>query len=265
MKVALCLSGQPRLYKEAYPYIKHYLINRYKIKDIFCHFWWDPQTNEQGQLAGWSNSYYEENNSNENILQNLINLYNPRKIGFDPPKQTTTLPPSQLSELSNYYIDNPELSFYDYDPEYQSWAKNHLSSILESQYKTLQYKNEYEEIYGEKYDLIIRTRYDIGFKQELPTLDQIQSKLIQSEKNYFRIWTDFWMYSSKIHDKIVGGMWEDFDRLFGFINSPFYINPYPWIKLKASPEYIHWARLMELDLMPNYDNPLNVKFFILRK
>lgn len=269
MKVALCLSGQPRFYKTAYPYIKHYLIDEYNIEDIFCHFWWDPETNDQGQLASWNYSYYGGKTdfiTEENILQELINLYNPTKIGYDKPKITTQVPIEKLDELKEYYCNNQHLTFQEYDPDYQEWAYNHLNSIIESQYKVLEYKLEYEKLNKRKYDWIVRARYDTGFENQFPSLKSIKEKIIQNPNNYYRDWTDLWMYTSKVHDKVVGGMWQDFDRLFGYINSPSFIdiNPYKWVGLKASPEYLHWARLIELGLFPFYDNILNTQLFIVR-
>jgi len=269
MKVALCFSGQPRFYKSAYPYIKHYLIDRYNIKDIFAHFWWDPETNDQGQLASWNLPYYNYKKdflNEENLLQELINLYSPKKIGYDKPKVTTTTPLEILDDQKEYYIQNDHLTFQEYSPEYQEWAYNHLKSIIESQYKVLQYKKEYENYYKEEYDLVIRARYDVGFEFEFPSITEVQDKLNLNSKNYYRDWTDLWMFSSKVHNDFVEGMWKDFDRLFGVINSPSFIdiNPYKWVKLKASPEYLYWARLIELNLFPEFDNILKTNLYILR-
>lgn len=38
MKVALCLSGQPRGLNKAYDYVKRNLLDRYSV-DVFCHTW----------------------------------------------------------------------------------------------------------------------------------------------------------------------------------------------------------------------------------
>lgn len=269
MKIALCLSGQPRFYKEAYYHIKTNLIDRYNIKDIFCHFWWDPQTNYQGELASWSSYLYGHKKSFEqedNILQNLIDLYDPIKISYDKPSKTTDLSSKELDKLRADLDEN--LPFDQYPTKYKNWAYNHLKSIIESQYKTLQHKLEYEKSLDTKYDLVIKTRYDIRFEQEkFPTINEIKSLLAKNSNNYYRDWDNFWMYSSKLHDSIIGGMWQDFERLFGFITSSSFlsINPYKFISLKASPEHLHWARLMELGLFPKFDNELETKHIIIRK
>ena len=38
MKIALCLSGQPRCVKEGYEYYKKNLLDHYDV-DVFCHVW----------------------------------------------------------------------------------------------------------------------------------------------------------------------------------------------------------------------------------
>lgn len=48
MKVALCLSGQPRSVKECYDYIANNLINPNSIEDIFIHLWWRPEFETTG-------------------------------------------------------------------------------------------------------------------------------------------------------------------------------------------------------------------------
>lgn len=269
MKIALCLSGQPRFYKEAYYHIKTNLIDRYNIKDIFCHFWWDPQTNNQGELASWSSHLYDYKKGFEkenNILDNLIDLYNPIRISYDLPPKTTNLTSNELDKLrGDLDINQP---FENYPIEYQKWAYNHLKSIIESQYKTLRHKLDHEKLLGTKYDLVVKTRYDIRFEQDkFPTINEIKSLLAKNPSNYYRDWDNFWMYHSKLHDSIIGGMWQDFERLFGFITSPSFINinPYKFISLKASPEHLHWARLMELGLFPKFDNELETKHIIIRK
>jgi hypothetical protein len=62
-------------------------------------------------------------------------------------------------------------------------------------------------------------------------------------------------------------MWQDFERLFGFITSPSFlnVNPYKFISLKSSPEHLYWARLIELGLFPKFDNELETKHIVIRK
>ena len=38
LKIALCLSGQPRCVKEGYEYYKKNLLDHYDV-DVFCHVW----------------------------------------------------------------------------------------------------------------------------------------------------------------------------------------------------------------------------------
>ncbi len=45
MKIALCLSGQPRCVKQGYEYHKKNLLDHYDV-DVFCHVWEAPGIEE---------------------------------------------------------------------------------------------------------------------------------------------------------------------------------------------------------------------------
>lgn len=270
MKVALCLSGQPRFYQSGYKQIKTYLIDRYNIKDIFCHFWWDPKTNDQGGLASWNIERYGSKSyiNNNNILKDLNKLYSPKIINYNFPKSNTGISLENLVKYKTEYITKHEkgevFEFKDYAPEYQTWAYNHLKSIFESIYLTKCYKKSYEDSLNQKYDLIIKTRYDIGFRkgENFPSIETIKSLLNQDLRNYYRDWDNLWIYDNKVYDLVIDKIWNDFDNLFNYITSPYFINPYPFVRLKASPEHMYWASLMQLGFFDRFDNISYTEHFI---
>jgi hypothetical protein len=273
MKVALCLSGQPRFYEAGFKEIKTHLIERYNIEDVFCHFWWNPETQDQGNLASWNYVYYGHSKpylTTNNILKDLNKFYSPKKIINDYPKLNIDVSLQKLNDYKEEYVARHEsgevLYFKDYAPEYKIWAYNHLKSMFESIYLVNQYKKNYENSINQKYDLVIRTRYDIAFQKpdQFPSLEEIMTKVKLNARNYYRDWTDLWVYSSQVHNLVVDGIWHNFDRLFNYITSPHFVNPYPWVRLQASAEHMYWARLMELGLYPQYDNELKTEFGIFR-
>jgi hypothetical protein len=62
MKIALCLSGQPRSYKKAYEFVKANLLDRYSV-DVFLHTWENPVYNPN----------------------DVIDLYKPVEYMIEPP------------------------------------------------------------------------------------------------------------------------------------------------------------------------------------
>jgi hypothetical protein len=201
MEVALCLSGQPRSFELSYKYLKHFIIDEYNIKDVFCHFWWNPENNSQGSLASWSATRIKDNQytSKGNILDILSNYYFPKKISFNHPNINLPLSKEKLEEYRSLYQHEKNLPWSEYDEEYKIYAYNHLKSIIESQYKVNQLKIEYEQQRGKKYDLVVRTRYDFALRHNhnnkwegrwgnMPSINQIQNKLQEDSRYFFSEW-----------------------------------------------------------------------------
>ena len=264
MEVALCLSGQPRLFKRGYKYIKNFLIDEYNIKDVFCHFWWNPQQNTQGTLAiypgnymrypgiGYDNQYKAEGN----ILKELKTLYNPIHIEYDNPPQNIYLTHEQI-KLFITQVTNKEPNWNNYPDGYKKYLYNHLKSMIDSQFQSSHFKRVYEQNRGKKYDLVVRTRYDFALNTKIerkwkgkfgniPSLEEIQNKLNEDSKHFFTEWDNLWIYSSELHDKMMEGMWWNFDKLFNFIVSQDESNPFKDSTWKAIPEHFQGAQAREI-------------------
>lgn len=145
MKVALCLSGQPRFYNSAsYDSIKKEILDVYH-PDVFIHMWF--KKNYEYNCAPWSGL------TNVTIpntaVDEIIKLYNPKKIKVDEPKEFTE---------------------FVYDDGYLS--KN-IPSMLYSLKQSFYLKEEYQAEKNIKYDWIIRARFDtiISDLPDLITLD----------------------------------------------------------------------------------------------
>jgi len=129
MKIAICISGQPRNFKQSYMSLKKYFLDKYDC-DIYFHSWKTP-TFESTNFGGGNHQYYlEEEDYNE-----LIELYQPKKYILEHPI---------VFDASGYKC-----------PIWRQPLNNTLSMFY-SIYKSFQL------IEGE-YDYVIRTRFDIDY------------------------------------------------------------------------------------------------------
>lgn len=141
MKIALCISGQPRGLENNIPNTLRGLIDPSGITDIFVHAWFDEsfvgkpfqsaQPGQNGNLGVW-------HKDTESLLKGL----SPKKMLIEKPRDF-----SEFSHLE----DLP------------SAIQTHLASNIYSVYTANQLKCEYEEEHGFKYDVVIRTRIDCKY------------------------------------------------------------------------------------------------------
>ena len=129
MKIALCLSGQPRAFKEGFKYHKLNLLDHYDV-DVFCHVW------------------------NDANIQELINLYNPKLSLVEPSPNVdlskyTRVPPPQ----PNWKVKDPARSVYN---------------LTLSLFKANELKMQYENEKYFKYDWVVRSRYDFALNVVIP-------------------------------------------------------------------------------------------------
>jgi hypothetical protein len=129
MKVALCLSGQPRSVKEGYEYVKKNLLDLNDVT-VFCHVWESPN------------------------VELVSELYKPEVLMVEKPinpdlSKYTRVPPPQ----PNWKVKNPALSTYA-----QLYALNKCNEL----------KSIYEEQNGFKFDWVIRSRFDFALNISIP-------------------------------------------------------------------------------------------------
>ena len=145
MKVALCISGQPR---NVYRGIQNINDNMKFDFDVFVHAWWDTDSNkktfkkilyngvedEASELMGndWFGKLYENFNVNKIIVEKQIKLNVPE------------------------ILERRKLQF------------THTFGVCSSLYsihKCNQLKREFEKENNFKYDWVIRTRSDFGLSE----------------------------------------------------------------------------------------------------
>jgi len=161
MRIAICLSGQPRTPEIGFKFIKKYLIdpNKEHQIDFFLHAWYDEK--EIGKAWDSAQPYPEGKNGyiKTGTDKFLLNSYKPLKYIIEHQK-----------DFSNHTI-----SFNSHF----SAKQNILASFFYSMNKSSELKKEYEKENNFKYDMVIRTRYDLAymkpvdFSQFKPNLDKI--------------------------------------------------------------------------------------------
>lgn len=129
MKIAVCISGQPRAYKQGYEYMKRNLLDKYDC-DIFYHT--------------WHNKVYD--------TDDIRKLYNPK--GYHVEKQLVA-----SNEIYNKVFTNvPGAGWYP--PEA-------TISMFYSMFQSLLQKT-YVELNTSHYDWVVRTRFDYAINGVIP-------------------------------------------------------------------------------------------------
>lgn len=142
MKVAICLSGQTRNWKSSYDSIKNQIIEKYNA-DVFIHTW-----NVCGKTIP-HNFINDYSDNFDKIDYEFIKYYNPKKIKIDWPEYDTF---KQKINESRFY--NTLMMWYSIN-------------------KSNELRKEYESENNLKYDVIIRCRFDLFFKNfEINNIDK---------------------------------------------------------------------------------------------
>jgi len=217
MKVAVCISGQPRNYEQGYLELKKWFLDRYDC-DVYIHTWYDTSTLfKTGHNFSPNKSY----TFIEEDYQNILELYKPkfhrfqRPIIFDSTDITSGLGIKLNVSLANFYS-------------------------IQASYNLIAHSNI-------KYDLVIRTRFDLQFTDyispECIFLKDI-TKVNPNTLNYFA-------YSEEQSGRLL-----EIDDLFA-VSSPkimkTYCDVFPWILyyLFIDTKYKQW-----IESYASLENPI---------
>ena len=144
MRIALCLSGQPRGLPVSLQALKRGL--DIDSMDVFCHAWFDPST--VGQTY----------DSAQDSQQGRVGIVHP---------QTKELLLETLKPVD--YIFEPQREF-PFTRNFRSLPEanqERMASIFYSIYTANLLKKKHELLNGFKYDLVIRTRYDLVYDNRI--------------------------------------------------------------------------------------------------
>jgi hypothetical protein len=152
MKIALCISGQPRFIDVTFPYIQKNILEVNDC-DVFFHTWFDKGKSYDG--AAWSPITTPE----DSIPDKLLELYKPKKWLIEPNKNEF------FKQQSAHIIKNTEAEPY----------------ITKSMFYTIKQSNELKNQYSvEKnvhYDVTIRLRFDVAIMSQL-IIDNVFSQCL---------------------------------------------------------------------------------------
>jgi hypothetical protein len=161
MKVAVCLSGQPRKALDTYPYIYNNIIAPNNA-DVFIHMNYDKD-----------NTYIEKmhmDNGNCNLEKDidmhLIELYKPKRYLIETPRNF---------QKPNFNVPEKRIENIQNMNKHKNWskedAKKHVTKQMTSMYYSIYKSNELKEIYANEnnivYDYVIRIRFDLLPEQPL--------------------------------------------------------------------------------------------------
>lgn len=146
MKIALCISGQPRGIPLACEFLKHGVIEPNGITDIFIHTWYHPD---------WDGKAFD---SAQPAQSERVGIWKP---GSDKILQETLNPTKLLCEKPNNFEEFAEL------PGPPTAIQPKIASIFYGMWKANELKKEHEEANGFKYDLVIRTRFDLWYRNQV--------------------------------------------------------------------------------------------------
>lgn len=143
MKIAWCLSGQPRKFKKAFEYTKRNLLDYHDV-DVFFHAWHDPElVGKKFDAAPWVTDPGE---FEEDLDKQILSLYNPKKYRFEKPIQFD----------------------YDFDYNGSGTPPNIFFSFTYSFLQANELKKAYEKENNFKYDWVVRARFDWALNERLP-------------------------------------------------------------------------------------------------
>jgi len=134
MKVAICISGQPRNYKKGFIELKKWFLDKYDC-DVYIHTWYDTKA-----IFETGHDYLEHKSYSfsEKDYNNLLKLYKPKAYEFQKP------------------------IVFDETNILGTHCKYKLNNILSASYSIHTCYNLVKES-GIEYDYIIRYRFDLQF------------------------------------------------------------------------------------------------------
>jgi hypothetical protein len=163
MRIALCLSGQPRGLPLCLELLKKNLLGIENM-DVFLHAWFDENTIGQ--------PYDSAQNSQTS------------KVGVVHP-QTRELLLDELKPVDYIIESQKEFPWTQTFTSLPEANQETMASIFYSVYTANLLKRKYELLNDFKYDLVIRARYDLWYDHSinvLDYLDEAKTKIVTAEK-----------------------------------------------------------------------------------
>lgn len=174
MRVALCLSGQPRFVRECYDGIKQHLIDP-NNPDIFIHTWSYEHDNDSPYKFGGNGGWKHKRISADAHVE-ALDLYRPVSHRVELSKKFS-LPSVSLKRALDLYSPGTELEAQEAGISHEDYMRFMLSnglSMWHSIFSSHQLMYEHSLINGFEYDAVIRCRFDVacGKRLDMSAYDQ---------------------------------------------------------------------------------------------
>jgi hypothetical protein len=145
MRVALCLSGHLREWKQTFPSIKNYILDKFENIDVFISTWSAPGYWTPDDSKGVDN--YDKI-IDDSELSKLLKFYNPIEL--------------EIEELNEEFLDNIANNILTNHKNKLRWGRpKNIVGMYYKIYKCNELKIKYEKKNNICYDLVIRCRPDI--------------------------------------------------------------------------------------------------------
>lgn len=165
MKIALCLSGQPRFVDEVAPYILKNVCEGYDI-DVFCHFWFDEKLQTEPYKVGeCGRGEWHKQRIPSNAIEKVLEIYKPvsYKVELSKTFNDSNVPFRQ--SLERYWYGALE----DSDQDGFRWRTiNNCLSYFYSLNEVNKLKKEHEYSNDFKYDWVVKCRTDTIIHTKIP-------------------------------------------------------------------------------------------------
>ena len=203
MKIAICISGQPRNYEYGYHELKEWFLDRYDC-DVYFHTWKDTKTEFVSAHNFTETRYYK---FTEQDYQNILDLYQPKDYIYQNP---ITFDSMGIKGNLGFTLDGI----------FSAWLSTQQSVklALES---------------GIDYDLIVKYRFDLQFTGMVDPKCQFLEDLTQLNPDHFHCFSfgthdDGHFRPTEIDDLFnVGGpkVMEVYSQLFSYLLYYMYMTP----------------------------------------
>jgi len=160
MRIALLLTGHLRTFRKthgSYLDLLHMLEKIGKV-DVFCHTW----DIEESVTASWWKEHQTEGPPPPNVRESeVIQHYNPKNWSIESSRQFDEIPVSIKSII----------------------PISGILSMLYSQYQAFRLMQSHAQENGIKYDLVLKTRYDLGYE-----VDSVFQDLVKRHQDRSFLW-----------------------------------------------------------------------------
>lgn len=225
MKIAICISGQPRNYEQGYKELKKWFLDRYDC-DVYFHTWKDTTTEFVSSHNFTETRYYTFTDQD---YQNILDIYQPKDYIFQRP----------INFDATNIIGNLGITL------------NSIYSASLSTQKSIQQALNSKT----QYDLIVKYRFDLQFTDYVSPECEILNNFENLNPDYLHCFSfgthdDGNFRPTEIDDLInIGGpkVMEVYSQLFSYIIKYCYLDPnhVQWLIDKVGDEdvYAHEALL----------------------